>query len=78
VTPSIASSARLVPRSTRCLTDEEVDFVASLYRQRLPPPDVARIIDNMLNEDGPTNGIMVTEYKPIQPTANDFKGSGRG
>ncbi|KIJ92688.1 hypothetical protein K443DRAFT_13423 [Laccaria amethystina LaAM-08-1] len=78
VTPSIASSAPLVPRSTRCLTDEEVDFVASLYRQRLPPPDVARIIDNMLNEDGLTNGILATESKLIQPPANDFKGSGRG
>lgn len=84
-TPSIASSAPLVPRSTRYLTDEEVDFVASLYRQRLPPPDVARIIENMLEEgemgnkaEGPSSGIVVMDSKPIQPPAYDFKGSGRG
>lgn len=83
--PSIASSAPLVPRSTRCLTDEEVDFVASLYRQQLSPPDVARIIDNMLDEgeignkgDGPNNGIVVTQPKPIQPSAYDFKSGGQG
>jgi hypothetical protein len=84
-TPSIASSAPLVPRSTRNLTDEEVDFVASLYRQRLPPPDIERIIENMLDEgemgskgEGPSGGIMVMDSKPIQPPAYDFKGSGRG
>ena len=85
VTPSIASSAPLVPQSTRYLTDEEVDFVASLYRQRLPPPDIARIIENMLQEgetenkgEGPSSGIVVMDPKPTQPPAYDFKGSGRG
>lgn len=84
-TLSIASSAPLVPRCTRYLTDEEVDFVASLYRQRLPPADVARIIENMLEEgeigskgEGPSSGIVVMDFKPNQPPAYDFKGSGRG
>ena len=49
----------------------------------LSPPDVARIIANMLDEGeienkrgGPSNGIVVTQAKPIQLSAYDFK-SGR-
>jgi hypothetical protein len=38
-------------RGTSDITDEEVVFVASLYRQRLPPPDVARIMEDILDED---------------------------
>lgn len=86
MTPSIASSAPpVVPRSTRDLTDEEIDFLASLYRQRLPPPNIVRIMKNMLVEgemgnkgEGPSSGIVVMDSKPIQPPAYDFKGSGRG
>ncbi|EDR04943.1 uncharacterized protein LACBIDRAFT_303842 [Laccaria bicolor S238N-H82] len=47
VTPSIASSALLVPQITRCLAvDEPVEFVDSPYRQRLSLQDVEGIIDN--------------------------------
>ena len=45
VTPSVASSALLAPRSTQYLTDEEVEFVASPSRQRLPPQDFEGIMD---------------------------------
>jgi hypothetical protein len=37
-------------RGTPDISDEEVVFVASLYRQRLPPPDVVHIIQDMFDE----------------------------
>ena len=45
VTPSVASSALLAPRSTQYLTDEEVKIVASPSRQHLPPQDFEGIMD---------------------------------
>ena len=77
VTLSIASSAPLVPRSTRCLADEEADFVAAVvsakcctYHSQLDEGEIEN------KRGGPSNGIVVTQAKPIQLSAYDFK-SGR-
>lgn len=51
-----------------------MDFVALLYGQRLPPPDIALIIENMLGkgEIGNKGWERWNYSKPIQPSAYDF------
>lgn len=51
-----------------------MDFVASLYGQRLPPPDIGLIIENMLGkgEIGNKGWERWNYSKPIQPSAYDF------
>lgn len=78
---STASSSTLVrPRSNRCLNDEQVEFVAGLYRQRIPPPDVARIVETLLedeessgNDQASSSRIIPSDRQWSSPPAYDFK-----
>jgi len=57
-----------------------VEFVAGLYRQRIPPPDVARIVETLLedeessgNDQASSSRITPSDRQWSSPPAYDFK-----
>jgi hypothetical protein len=72
------------PPSTRggrsgqqALSEEQVDFVAGLYRQGVPAPEVARIVERLLNEersraDQGSSDVLAKDSDPAPPVY-DFK-----
>jgi hypothetical protein len=58
------------------LSEEQVDFVAGLYRQGIPAPEVARIVERMLREggSGPVEGSSSGAVaRNAAPPEYDFK-----
>jgi hypothetical protein len=83
---SARSLSPSIPRSSQYLTDDQVDFVAGLYRARIPPTDVARIVESMVREGEPSAsgassgtgvaaGGQAAAASPAAPPAYDFKTS---
>jgi hypothetical protein len=84
------TSVKTLPASVlsgQTLSEEQIEFVAGLYRQKLPAAEVARIVERMINEEGAPSGIGHAEgsssgtgavTRPADPAADsppgyDFK-----